>query len=404
MSYYPGQQPAPRADLRPALPPGGGYGRVLWVLVFLILVLAMPYLAENLEYALTRGRQRAEHDAAAKELAGLPETTSVYRLVAKSIAPSVVGVVTLQRGRRAVADPMDLFFGGGGRQLQSEALGSGVIVDKQGYIITNAHVIDNATQIQVQLSDGRAIDNVQVVGDDPANDIAVLKINAGDLVAAPWGDSDKLEAGDPVLAVGNPYGLSRTVTAGIISAKERRGQTANSAYQDFLQTDAAVNPGNSGGPLVNMRGQVVGINTAIYGETYQGISFAIPSNIAKNVYDRLRGASGKRIVRGWLGVQPQEIDQRLARLLGLKDTQGVLVAGVVPDGPAETAGIQIKDVIVELNGRPVRDPNDLILQIARLTVGSQAKLVVIRDGQRMEITVTIGEHRPAFDEAPAIAT
>jgi serine protease Do len=226
------------------------------------------------------------------------------------------------------------------------------------------------------------------VGEDAASDLAVLKINVPGLVAAKWGDSDKLNVGDQVLAVGSPYGLARTVTAGIISAKGRRGMALGSVYQDFLQTDAAVNPGNSGGPLVNMRAEVVGINTAIYGRAYQGISFAIASNIAQDVCERLRKTG--RVERGWLGVQLQEIDPRLASRLRLKNTRGALVSAVVAGSPAERAGLQPGDVILQWNGKPINSRDDLPLAVAATPVGKSAKVLLVREGQQMELAVTVG--------------
>jgi len=385
--------PAPHSPPPPTSRSGVGLFQLIWAVIFLVLILALPTLVEHIQYAITRGKQRAEHDVAAGQLAALPDEVSVNRAVAKKIAPSVVGIVATQRTQRVAADELSDLFGGNGRQqFQTESQGSGVIVDAEGYVLTNAHVIENAQNVVVQLSDGRSIKNVQLVGDDPLTDLAVLRIEAGDLIAAPWGDSDKLEVGDPVLAVGNPFGLARTVTAGIVSAKERRGLLANTVYQDFLQTDAAVNPGNSGGPLVNLRAEVVGINTAIVGRAYQGISFAIPSNIAKDVYDRLRAAG--RVTRGWLGVEPQPLNERLARRLGLKDTTGALVASVVSGGPAEKAGIEVGDVIVQWNGKAIREPQDLILQVARTEVGSKADVVILRNGERSTVTVVVGQ-RPA---------
>ena len=189
-----------------------------------------------------------------------------------------------------------------------------MIVDAEGYIITNYHVVDRASEVNVELSDGSK-HRAQVVGIDPATDLAVLKIGAANLTAAPWGKSSDLEVGDPVLAIGNPFGLARTVTAGILSATGRHAVVENVNYQDFLQTDAAVNPGNSGGPLVNMKGQVVGINTAIVGPTYQGISFAIPSDMVHQVYDQLI-RSGK-VARGWLGVSMRELTPEESEKLGV---------------------------------------------------------------------------------------
>ncbi len=204
--------------------------------------------------------------------------------------------------------------------LREQDQGSGVIVDAEGYIITNYHVVDRASEVNVELSDGSK-HQAQVVGTDPATDLAVLKIGAANLTAAPWGKSSDLEVGDPVLAIGNPFGLARTVTAGILSATGRHAVVENVNYQDFLQTDAAVNPGNSGGPLVNMKGQIVGINTAIVGPTYQGISFAIPSDMVQQVYDQLI-KSGK-VARGWLGVSMKELPPEEAEKLGVQRRPGI---------------------------------------------------------------------------------
>jgi serine protease Do len=358
----------------------------------LVAILITPYLAEQIQYAITRGRQRAEAEVARGQLAALPEINSVFSVVAKAVEPSVVGVVTTRDVRLRRFDEWSQLLGKG-PQFRSEGLGSGVIVDAgQGYIITNAHVIDKAARISVQLSDGRTIQDVRVVGSDPLTDIAVLKIAAGGLTAAPWGDSNKLEVGDPVLAVGNPFGLTRTVTAGIVSAKERRGMAVGTLYQDFLQTDAAINPGNSGGPLLNTHGEVVGINTAIVGEAYRGISFAIPSNMAKDVYERLK-TSGK-VVRGWLGVTLQSLDEELARRLKITDGHGAVVTSVIEGGPADQAGIQPGDVIVEFNGKPIREVGDLLLAVGSAKVGSDSRLTVLREGKRAEQKIRVGE-RPA---------
>jgi len=360
---------------------------LVWVLLILILVLFLPYVAEQVEFAVTRGKQRAEAEVARKELANFQETSSIYRVVAKAIAPSVVGVDAIQNLQEEPEDEWAHLF----QQPRQFSLGSGVIVDPSGYMITNAHVVRNAADVIVKLSDGRTFNHVRIVGRDPLSDIAVVKINATGLVAAPWGNSDQLEAGDPVLAVGNPYGLDRTVTAGIISAKGRRlpGETP---YQDFLQTDAAVNPGNSGGPLVNMKGQVIGINTAIVGNTYQGISFAIPSNMAKEVYERLK-ESGK-VVRGWLGVELQPLSGELAKHLGVRGRSGAVVTRVLPDAPAAQAGIEPGDVIVKWDGKPVETPTDLTFAVAKTPPGTKTAVVLIRRGKQIEVSVTV-EERPA---------
>jgi serine protease Do len=223
------------------------------------------------------------------------------------------------------------------RRRESSGQGSGVIVDAAGYIVTNYHVIRDATEIEVGLSDGRRL-GAQLVGTDSATDLALLRIDADRLTSAEWGDSERLEVGSLVWAAGSPFGLQRTITFGIISAKNRAGVAGN-AYQDFLQTDAAVNPGNSGGPLVDEQGRIVGINTAIVGEVYQGISFAVPSNVVREVYERLR-LEGK-FARGWLGVEMDEVTDELADRLGLHVPQGAYVVklvDIIGSSPARSGG------------------------------------------------------------------
>jgi len=394
MEHFPSGGPPPFYAQRPPQPRPGMVA-ALWMLAVLLVILVLPYAAEQIEFAITRGRERAEAEVARQKLGAIPESTGIYAVVAKAIAPSVVGVETVAnvQGEEEGDEWSQLFSPR--QHFQEEGLGSGVIVDPSGYIITNAHVVRNAVDVTVKLGDGRSFENVQVVGADPATDIAVLKIDAADLIAAPWGNSDKLEVGDPVLAIGNPYGLARTVTAGIISAKGRRGIT-DAAYQNFLQTDAAVNPGNSGGPLVNIKGQVVGINTAILGESFRGISFAIPSNITKDVYEQLK--SSGNVARGWLGVQLQPLTAELARQLGVKGRAGVVVTRVVPGSPAEQAGIEDGDVIVKWNGRPINTPRGLTFAVAMTPIGSKVPLVVLRGGQPMKLSLTV-EQRPAMGPA-----
>ncbi len=269
------------------------------ILLVLLGMLVAPYLAENIQYALTRGELRARSDVAGEELkkldrtaelVKLSDTSRAFRLVAERIEPCVVHINTEQTVRAESDNPFDEFFGTQRGSYRAVGQGSGVIIDsKNGYVITNYHVIQGASQIEVRLSDNRVISDgeVKVVGSDVLTDLAVLKIPATGLIAGELGDSTKLQVGDWVLAVGNPYGLDRTVTCGIVSATQRRAFAENSAFQNFLQTDAAVNPGNSGGPLVDISGQVIGITTAIVGKAYQGISFAIPSEVVRDVYQHL---------------------------------------------------------------------------------------------------------------------
>ncbi len=382
---------APPARLHPvSASPRSQIGPLLFVFVLLLGVFVTPYLTEQIRYALARGKLRAEAEIARQQLAKLPEPENRYRWVAQVMAPAVVGVKTEQVVRRR-QDELSRLFGLPDR-FRAEGQGSGVVIDTEGYIITNNHVVAGATRVNVELSDGQLIRDARVVGVDPLTDIAVLKIDVGGLEAAQWGDSDELQVGDPVLAAGSPFGLARTVTAGIVSAKGRRGVVQDLNYQDFVQTDAALNPGNSGGPLVDLDGKVVGINTAIYGQRYQGISFAIPSQIARSVYEQLRQKGS--VSRGWLGVSMQELNDDLARQLGIEGLNGALVAGVMPDSPAEKAGIRPGDVIREFAGGAVDDPGDLGLAVGRMKPGSKAEIVLFRSGRELEVTVEVGE-RPA---------
>lgn len=365
------------------------------MLVFLLVLLAVPYLVQRIAYALARGREMAKAEVARGLLDELPDEGGLYPWVAKSIEPSVVGIDVI-RGAEGAAVPVDEWshlFRVPRQPYFLQDKGSGVIVDAGGYVVTNAHVVRGAVAVKVKLSDGRTFDDVTIVGTDPPSDLAVLKIDTGDLTAARWGDSEAVEVGDPVLAVGNPFGLERTVTAGIISAKNRKQVVRDLDYQNFLQTDAAVNPGNSGGPLVNMRGEVVGINTAIHGEAYQGISFAIPSNMVRDIFEKLK--AGGQVARGWLGVNLGELSEPLAEQLGVEPgTQGAVVAGVLSGSPAEQSGIEPGDVIVQWNGTPIVGPGELGMAAAGTAIGSTAKVVVVRKGKRLELDVKVGQ-RPA---------
>jgi serine protease Do len=410
----PQQFPAPA----PFPTPPSSSKRLSWltlVLALLCLGLVAPHLAEQVQYSMTRGQLRAQSESAAEQLAMLDEnvelvklsdTSRAFRLVAKRIGPSVVHIDVEHPVERT--NPMawdDFGFRVPPGHLrehpreQAQGQGSGVIVDaKEGYVLTNDHVVHGADSIQVKLSDGRTIDreHVHVVGYDELTDMALLKLDADGLVQAEWGDSEQLEVGDWVLAVGNPYGLDRTVTSGIVSAKERRGfsDTAN-VYRNFLQTDAAVNPGNSGGPLANIRGELVGITTAIVGRSFQGISFSIPSQVAKEVYEQLRTKG--TVERGWLGVVFDELTPDLAKRLEVPGPSGVLVKDVLPGQPAAAAGLQPGDVIVEWNGKEVADRDELQQMVAGTPIGSKVAAVVVRDGQRTTLEVTVGR-RPSPEE------
>jgi serine protease Do len=325
----------------------------------------------------------------------------IFADVAEGALPSVVSIYT-EHDAGAQADPFEYFFGGQNPDSdQGESgLGSGVIMDGEGHILTNFHVIEGAIRIRVQYHDGKEF-SATVVGSDPPTDLAVLRItpderkSAGDAKAEiavypamPSGDSEKLRVGEWVIAVGSPYGLSQTVTTGIISAKGRNNTGINS-YENFLQTDAAINPGNSGGALLNLNGELVGINTAIFSRSggYQGIGFAIPVNMARKVYaDLLRDGE---VTRGWLGVSIQPLDPALAEALGVSDRRGALVGGVIPGSPADKAGIRRGDVITTIDDREILDPNTLLNHIALLTPGSWATIVLNRAGKAMTFKARI---------------
>lgn len=287
------------------------------------------------------------------------------------------------------------------RKFKQKSLGSGFIIDKEGYILTNNHVVEQTEEIRVTLSDEREY-KAEIVGRDPKTDLALIKIDADNAIEPlTLGDSDSLQVGDWVVAIGNPFGLGNTVTAGIVSSKYR--QIGAGPYDDFIQTDAPINPGNSGGPLLNTHGEVVGINTAIFTRSGGsiGIGFAIPVNMAKDLLPQLK--EGK-IIRGWLGVMIQEVTPELKDKLGLEEEKGALVADVTPDGPADRADIKRGDVIVSFDGNEIEEMNELPYRVASTPVGKMVKVEVIRKGDRETFDVKIGklegeEGRPAVGEA-----
>jgi len=284
-------------------------------------------------------------------------------------------------------DFFERFFGDSmPREYQQSSLGSGFIVGEEGYIVTNNHVVDDADEIKVKLKSGNEYP-ATVVGRDADTDIALIKIEPKEkLKVAELGDSDSLEVGDWVVAVGSPFGYEQTITAGIISAKGRVIGAGN--YDDFLQTDASINPGNSGGPLIDMNGKVIGINTAIV-DIGTGIGFAIPVNMAKGIVDQLKNSG--EVTRGYLGVNIQDLTDEAAEYRGLKDTKGALVAKVYTDAPADKAGIQPEDIIIEVNGRTIEDTRDLTRIVADIPVGDTAEVVVLRGGKTMHFNVEIGK-------------
>jgi serine protease Do len=348
----------------------------------------------------------------------LPESYPWVRL-AEALTPAVVNVRVVGEARRArtpnIPEPFRRFFpqppegGGGGGGPESEqrprGIGSGFIIDPDGYIVTNHHVVEGSKSIEVQLSDGRSF-QPKVIGSDPETDLALLKIDATGLPSIPLGSSSALKVAEPVMAIGNPYGFDHTVTVGIVSGVGRF--IGQGRFDDFIQTDAAINPGNSGGPLINTRGEAVGINSAIRSNTggFQGIGFAIPVDLAKPILGQLR-ASGK-VTRGWLGVSIQPLTQELAKSFGITGTQGALVASVSDDSPAARAGFKPGDVIITFDGKPVEGPRVLPAIVANTPVGRAVPVVVLRDGKQQTVTVTVGslaesrEARAASGEKPEV--
>jgi serine protease Do len=321
--------------------------------------------------------------------------------ISEKVGPAVVKVDAERREKVSAlgmdeGDPFqdfwDRFFGQQRPRQQQEqpvtAQGTGFFISPDGYILTNNHIVEKAERVTVNTVQGKEYD-AKVVGTDPKTDIALIKVDAKDMPFAELGDSAQMKVGEWVLAIGNPYGLDHTVTAGIISAKGRQIDTGS--YQDFIQTDAAINRGNSGGPLINMRGEVVGITSNIFTPTGGniGIGFAIPSNIAKKVVVQLK-AKG-RVVRGFLGIIPQEITEGMRKQFGLKDRRGAIISSVEPDSPAARAQLKPYDVVVEINGQPVENVTDLRFKIADIEPGKKVTLKVIRDGKEIPITATVEE-------------
>jgi serine protease Do len=335
--------------------------------------------------------------------------------VAQAVKPAVVNIATTQKprqpeGRRGQQVPPQFrgpfrdFFGedfierffGDQPQRERHSLGSGVIVDKRGYILTNNHVIEQADEIEVRLSDKRKF-KATVVGKDSKTDLAVIKVEAdGELPVARLGDSGKIRIAEWVMAIGNPFGLDQTVTVGVVSAVGR-SDVGITMYEDFIQTDASINPGNSGGPLVNLSGEVVGINTAIVASG-QGIGFAIPINMAREIKDRLI-AQGK-VVRGWLGIGIQELTEELASQFGVKPEEGVLVGNVMKDSPADRGGLKTGDIIQEFNEVKITGVRQLQKEVAGSSINAPAKVKILREKQSLTLTVVLGEQPTEVAAAP----
>jgi len=416
-----------------------------WVVLVLVVGMVVGAAVVEIAHAVADSQNKADRAAESQKMAErlaveqnkadralLAEMSkndalsALFRQVAKTVKPVVVEVRVTQRIK--VGPPTQLpdmeefrrrFFGDDmpfefrfetprqvPREFFSRGLGSGVVVDaRNGYVLTNNHVVANADEVEVVLADNRTF-KAEWVRTDRLSDLAVVKIKPEGLIEAPLGDSDKVEVGDCVLAIGAPRALPQTVTAGIISAKGRR-TTQSEMYQDFIQTDAAINQGNSGGPLVNMRGEVIGINNSIatHSGGNEGIGFAVPSNMARFIMTQL--IEKGKVTRGYLGVRIQDVDEKLARSFNLPSTKGALVAGVADGSPAQKAGIKDADFIVSINGRDVENVNDLRNVVAEIPPGQEVKLGVYRSGKKQTLSVTMGAQpenmASAFEQAPGVA-
>ncbi|MCX5725295.1 MAG: DegQ family serine endoprotease [Nitrospirae bacterium] len=345
-----------------------------------------------------------------------PAPSNGFTEVAKAVTPAVVNITTVtvekvsdsRGGQDELRERMEEFFGGQGgafgprgfrgpsgpgpgepREHRGGGQGSGVIVSPDGYILTNNHVIEGVRTVTITLPDKREFAG-KIVGADPKTDLAVVKIEGQNLPTVSWGDATKLQVGEYVLAVGNPFGLNSTVTLGIVSALGR-GRMGITQYEDFIQTDAAINPGNSGGALVNTKGELVGINTAIFSQTggYQGVGFAVPTSMSKPIYESL--VKNGKVVRGFLGVSIQDLNPDLAKSFGMKDMKGALVSDVKEEGPAGQAGLKQGDVITAYQGTPIEDAVALQRQVTKTVVGTKVTIRVLRDGHEKDLLVTIGE-------------
>lgn len=320
------------------------------------------------------------------------EGTGSFRAAARIASAAVVSINTSKApvNNPQSSDPwFRFFFGDQAPSQQQSGLGSGVIVSPAGYVLTNNHVIEEADEIEVILNDGRK-SVAQVIGTDPETDLAILKINLTDLPVITLGNSDALEIGDQVLAIGNPFGVGQTVTSGIVSALGRT-QLGINTFENFIQTDAAINPGNSGGALVDVSGQLMGINTAIYSRSggSMGIGFAIPTSTARSVMEAI--VKDGQVTRGWIGVEPQDLSPELAENFGMQPGTGVIISGVLQNGPAAQAGIRPGDVITAVAGRPVNSVAQLLSAVANLTPGTPASLDVVRRDGKTKIEVTPGK-------------
>ena len=325
-----------------------------------------------------------------------PPTVS-YASVVKKVSPSVVNIYTSKTLRfdPAVREYLRQMLGADRvpRERRQQALGSGIIVSSDGYILTNNHVVEGADEVKVALSDEKTVYDAKIIGTDPQTDVAVVKVTAENLPAITFADSGKIEVGDVTIAIGDPFGVGQTVTMGIVSAKDRGGMGITN-YEEFIQTDASINPGNSGGALVDAIGRLVGMNTAILSRTggNQGIGFAVPINLARYVMERIV-VDGK-VTRGYLGVKIKPLTSEIAKQSNLPQQNGALIAEVTPGSPGERAGLKPGDIVTEFYGKPVADSRHLQLMVAQKPPGSQVSMKIVRNGKEQTLTVQLGELPP----------
>lgn len=365
------------------------FSQVVTVLLacWFVVVTLQPGWLHNIGQRLSR----QPDSAAASATAHLnPSPSETLRNAAKVAAPAVVSVITNPEQAEQLAQQQPGYGQGNRSESEEEnslsGMGSGVIVSPDGYILTNNHVLEEATDIEIQLTDGRRAP-ATVIGTDPDTDLAVLKISLGTVPSIALGDSGSLQVGDPVLAIGNPFGVGQTVTSGIVSALGRSELGINT-FENFIQTDAAINPGNSGGALVDIHGNLVGINTAIYSRTggYMGIGFATPTSMAKQVLDDIIRTG--HVTRGWIGVEPSNITAEIAAAFGGKENEGVMVTGILHDSPASKAGLQPGDIISKVNTQEIRNAQDLLAAVSALKPGIPADLAVKRKSEIQTIKIT----------------
>jgi S1-C subfamily serine protease len=392
--FTPDPNPSRRAESAGAT----ALGQTLFFLFAMAVMLgaarfAMPTIVEEARYAWHRGELRAKYDASGDGLknVSLGALSQAYQMVTHQVGPSVVHIEVNRSSHEATARIANLLGEGFTDGAQTVAdQGSGVVIDGEGYIMTNYHVIAEGNRISVGLSDGRRLP-AEVIGTDELTDLALLKVDADRLIPVTWADSDLCEIGSPVWAVGSPFGLDHTVTFGILSGKNRMVK-ASSRYQDFMQSDAAINPGNSGGPLVDVSGHLIGINTAIVGDTFRGVSFSIPSNVVKTVYERLKQTG--RVDRGWLGLVLDEVSDD--KFVGDDyRVRGAIISRLAADdSPAARGGARAGDVIIRLDRQPIKDVGHLMRMAGNLAAGTSVVLDVRRGDEEVALKIVVGA-RPA---------